>query len=87
MGLKERASIIHFVHYKEWRLTGVAYESGFSSYVCPNRTMSSYIPGKNKKEYTSCMVRGFWGDIVVSPYIGFGIECDYEDLLFKIANK
>jgi len=29
---------------------------------------------------------GYWGDIVVSPYIAFGIECDDEEF-FKRANK
>ncbi|EGR31068.1 hypothetical protein IMG5_117930 [Ichthyophthirius multifiliis] len=48
MGLKEQASIIHFIHYRDWRQTGVAYESGFSSYIIPNRTLSSYLPGKKK---------------------------------------
>lgn len=58
MGILNVCPILHYIHYKEWRLTGVAFESRFSSYIVPNRTMSSYIPGKNKKEYTSCMVRG-----------------------------
>ena len=30
--------------------------------------------------------RGFWGDIVVGPYIQFGIECE-EQSFFKKANK
>lgn len=29
---------------------------------------------------------GYWGDIVVSPYISFGIECD-EETMFKKANR
>jgi dynein assembly factor 3, axonemal len=34
-------------------------------------------------------VKGYWGDIVISPYLAFGIETDYEpekELLFKVAN-
>ena len=37
----------------------------------------------------SCLVRGFWGDIIISPYISFGIDTDYEPektVLFKIVN-
>lgn len=35
------------------------------------------------------MVRGYWGDIIVSPYIALGVETDYEPektKLFKVAN-
>ena len=38
--------------------------------------MSSYIPGKEKKSKDSCLVRGFWGDLANSPYIGFGVELE-----------
>lgn len=41
--------------------------------MTPNRTLSSYIPGKKKKTGTSIMVRGFWGDIINSPYFAFGV--------------
>jgi hypothetical protein len=36
------------------------------------------IPGKKKVTRDSCLVKGFWGDILISPYIGFGVETDYE---------
>lgn len=42
--------------------------------MTPNRTMSSFVPGKKKKSGDSILVRGFWGDIINSPYIPFGIE-------------
>jgi len=42
--------------------------------MTPNRTLSSYIPGKKKKTKDNCLVRGFWGDIVNSPFIPFGVE-------------
>ena len=33
-------------------------------------------------------MRGYWGDIVISPYIALGVRCNYhqDDLLFKKAN-
>lgn len=88
MLLAENAPIIHYYHYKEWRLSGLAYEQRFSKYCEPNRTLSSYAPGRKKEDKTSCLVRGYWGDIVMSPYISIGIKCDYKqsDLLFKKAN-
>ena len=36
--------------------------------------MSSFIPGKKKKSGDSIMVRGYWGDIINSPYAPFGYE-------------
>jgi dynein assembly factor 3 len=57
--------------------------------------MASYLPAKHKghkdilKNNTSCMVRGFWGDILVSPYISYGAETTYEPertWMFKTVN-
>jgi dynein assembly factor 3 len=82
------APIVHFYYYKEWRLNGLAFEQRFSTYAQPNRTLASYAEGKRKDSRTTCLVRGYWGDIVISPYISFGVRCDYpqKDLLFKKAN-
>lgn len=82
------APIVHYYHYKEWRLTGLAFEQRFSKYSQPNRTLASYAPGRKKEDRTSCLVRGYWGDIICSPYIALGTRCDYpqHDLLFKKAN-
>jgi len=60
--------------YKDWRLTGLAFEMRLASNTVPNRTMGSYVPGQAKKTRDSVMVRGYWGDIVQSPYIPFGVE-------------
>lgn len=32
--------------YRDWRMTGVAYELRLTTNTIPNRTMSSFIPGK-----------------------------------------
>jgi dynein assembly factor 3, axonemal len=44
--LKALASTVSYRHYKEWRRTGVAYEYRLATYTSPNKTLSSYIPGK-----------------------------------------
>jgi len=52
--------------------------------------MGSYLPGKKKLTNESCLLRGYWGDIINSPYLAFGVECDYKpekEKLFKVANK
>jgi len=36
------------------------------------------VEGKDKKSRDSILVRGFWGDVVQSPYITFGLEVDKE---------
>ena len=73
MYLKPFTDIIHFYHYKMFRNTGVAFETRLSENVGPNRTLSSYAPGRKKKERDSCLVRGYWGDIWNTPYLSFGI--------------
>jgi dynein assembly factor 3 len=81
---------VHWYHYKSWRETGVAFEARYSKYICPNKTLASYLPGRKKAEKTSCLVRGYWGDLTVTPYIAMGIDCTYQPeqaLLFKKVNE
>lgn len=49
MLLTENAPLIHFYHYKEWRLSGLAFEQRFSTYCEPNKTLASYVPGRKKQ--------------------------------------
>ncbi|MFS8160493.1 MAG: DUF4471 domain-containing protein [Candidatus Roizmanbacteria bacterium] len=32
--------------YKDWRITGIAFETRLANNTIPNRTLSSFIPGK-----------------------------------------
>jgi len=86
--VKEVAGIIHWYHYKEFCHSGVAYETRLASYNTPNRTLSSWIEAKGSKG-TTVSVRGFWGDIINSPYHGFGTTADLADKarLFKISGS
>ena len=69
-GLKEYgASIVHVKQYREWRESGIAFEFGDQTYTNPNRTMASYMLGKDKTEGLSKMVKGLWVDVVASPYV------------------
>lgn len=88
------ASIIHVRMYKDWRRAGVAFEFGDQSYTEPNRTMMSYQQGVMKKGRDAGLkkeIRGYWGDIVCSPYFSFGVDCDTPNKLaeglFEIINK
>ena len=52
----------------------MAFETRLAVGSIPNRTLQSYTEGKSKIGRDSIEVRGFWGDIINSPFIGFGNE-------------
>ena len=87
--LKPIGSIVHIRQYRTWRNTGVAFEFGDQQYVRPNRSLSSYAEGKEKGR--SMMRRGYWCDIVCSPYVAVGINCEtpneHAEELFDIYNQ
>ena len=89
MNLAKFAPIVRSQHYMYFRNYGVAFEMRINRYKFPNRTLSSYIQGRSKESKDSCMVRGFWGDIVNSPYIGYGLELETreEQTYFYANNK
>jgi len=68
----------------KFRLFGVAFEFRDTSYTVPNITMGVMVQGRRKG--CSVLARGYWSDIVNSPYISFGIEADAEKL-FKVRNR
>ena len=70
-----RSAIIHIYHYKRWRLFGLAYEKRECTYTIPNRTYASYRTATDKSR-GAVEVRGLWNDILLSPYLTLGIECD-----------
>jgi len=78
--------IINSREYIKWRSFGIAFEFRDTSYTVPNITMGSYAAGRRSTTKTSIMARGFWSDIINSPYIAFGLEADFEKL-FKVRNK
>jgi hypothetical protein len=60
------ADIIHIKQFKEWRMTGLAFEFGDQLYIKSNRTMMAYAEGFVKTGQARGMkkeVVGFWGDI------------------------
>jgi dynein assembly factor 3 len=92
--IRESASIIHIKQYKDWRMKGIAYEFGDQEYTEPNRTMMSYTEGflkEGKEKGMKKEVKGYWGDIVASPYFSYGIDTDISNKLseglFQILNK
>ena len=89
-------SIVHFHHFRHWRMHGVAYELRDSNYSHANRTMLTTAYGRTKEFKDgrsgkdvgrSVSAFGFWGDIQNSPYVTFGILCPQEPSLYAAANK
>merc|ERR1711871_1163361 len=87
MKLKKLGSeIINSREFIKWRLFGIAFEFRDTTYTVPNVTMGTWVEGRRNKNKTSCLARGFWSDIINSPYLAFGLKADYEKL-FKVRNK
>jgi len=87
--IKPVAGIIHWFHYKEFCHSGVAFETRLGSYNTPNRSLSSYTEAKDRAKGTTVSVRGFWADIINSPYHSFGTTTDEEAKarLFKVSSS
>ena len=93
--VKPAASIVHSKIYREWRLTGTAFEFGDQVYDQPNRTLGSYAEGtlrKGKDHGIKKEIRGYYVDLVNGPFVPFGVDADrasssYTEGLFDIQNK
>ncbi|XP_076115197.1 dynein axonemal assembly factor 3-like [Mytilus galloprovincialis] len=82
--IEREGDIIHAREYKNWRKYGIAYEPRDGNYDVPNRTLASGVLVKHEGERFA--KRGFWGDMLVSPYITFGIQSE-DKTLFKKNNN
>jgi hypothetical protein len=49
-----QGSVVHFQHFREWRLSGVAHELRDCSYVQPNRSLLSTALGRTKEFKDRC---------------------------------
>lgn len=82
MKLAERqADIINRNEYAKWRSTGVAFENRDGEYTVPNTSLASGMILSRGGERIN--VRGYWGDILVSPFVAMGIEADLPELFKK----
>ncbi|XP_069132201.1 dynein axonemal assembly factor 3-like isoform X2 [Argopecten irradians] len=78
------ADIINSHEYRRWRNKGIAFDLREGSYDIPNRTLASGMVFKHEGERHHR--RGYWGDLLVSPYVALGIECE-DKSAFKKANN
>ncbi|XP_072311689.1 dynein axonemal assembly factor 3-like [Eucyclogobius newberryi] len=80
MKLHEKGGrFIHKHQYCQWRAGGVAFEMREGVYQSLNPTLLSCRVFSQKGSKVA--VTGYWGDIVSSPYLAFGIETDDKSLL------
>ena len=55
-GTDAKGSIVHFYHFRHWRLTGVAYEVRHCSYTAPNWTLLSTATGRTREFKDRCVL-------------------------------
>ncbi|XP_068610836.1 dynein axonemal assembly factor 3-like [Brachionichthys hirsutus] len=80
MKLHEKGSgVISKQQYVRWRERGLAFEMREGVYQIANPTLLSSRVFNQKEDKVAFW--GYWGDIVSSPYLAFGIETDDKSLL------
>ncbi|XP_030610519.1 dynein assembly factor 3, axonemal [Archocentrus centrarchus] len=80
MKLHEKGcGIINRQQYMRWREQGLAFEMREGVYQITNPSLLSSRVFSQKGDKVAIM--GYWGDIVSSPYLSFGIETDDKSLL------
>ncbi|XP_062506774.1 dynein axonemal assembly factor 3-like [Corticium candelabrum] len=85
MRLHDKTSIVYSREYKKWRETGVAFAFREGGYTVPNRSLASGLLINKGGEKVA--QRGYWGDMVNSPYIALGIESENEELVKKVNDR
>ena len=58
MYLQKMAPLMNKNEYIHWRLKGIAYETRLASNTVPNRTFSSYVPGRDVSDL--CLIPFHW---------------------------
>ncbi|XP_005935537.1 dynein axonemal assembly factor 3 [Haplochromis burtoni] len=80
MKLHEKGcGVINRQQYMRWREQGLAFEMREGVYQITNPSLLSSRVFSQKGDKVA--IRGYWGDIVSSPYLSFGIETDDKSLL------
>ncbi|XP_054454371.1 dynein axonemal assembly factor 3-like [Anoplopoma fimbria] len=80
MKLQEKGcGVINKQQYAQWRERGLAFEMREGVYQITNPSLLSSRVFRRNGEKVS--YRGYWGDIVSSPYLSFGIETEDKSLL------
>ncbi|XP_078019577.1 dynein axonemal assembly factor 3 isoform X1 [Epinephelus lanceolatus] len=76
---EKECGVINKQQYARWRERGLAFEMREGAYQITNQSLLSSRVFSQRGDKVA--VRGYWGDIVSSPYLSFGIETDDKSLL------
>ncbi|XP_039991721.1 dynein assembly factor 3, axonemal-like [Xiphias gladius] len=80
MKLHEKGcGVINKQHYVQWRERGLAFEMREGVYQVTNPSLLSLRVFSQRGNKVA--VTGYWGDIVSSPYLSFGIETEDKSLM------
>ncbi|XP_026875498.2 dynein assembly factor 3, axonemal [Electrophorus electricus] len=77
--------VIHKQQYAKWRERGLAFEMREGLYQIANQSLLSTRVFNHRGDRVG--LRGYWGDIVSSPYLAFGIETENKELLKTQNNQ
>jgi dynein assembly factor 3 len=80
---RKHGSIVNNRAYAKWRETGIGFELRDVGYDKPNITLSSGMVFNNPLSGDKLARRGYFGDIVVGPFISYGIQASNEDFYKK----
>lgn len=83
---RKHAAIINNRVYSKWRETGLAFELRDTNYDTPNKTLASGMVFNDPRNGDKTSRRGYFGDIIVGPYLSYGIESDKLEF-FKKSNE
>lgn len=78
-------SIIHPAWWRRFRMFGLAFEFRDVQYSEPNKTLCGTTEGREKGR--SVLRRGFWGDIVHSPYFAFSTRSEDASMFEKRSDQ
>jgi dynein assembly factor 3 len=80
---RKNCAIINKRVYQSWRETGVGYELRDSQYDTANKTLASGMVFNDPRSWEKTSRRGYFGDIIIGPYLAYGIKSDNLDFYKK----
>jgi dynein assembly factor 3 len=80
---RKNCAIINCKVHSNWRDTGIGYELRDSVYDTANKTLASGMVFNDPRNWEKTSRRGYFGDIIIGPYIAYGIESDNMDFYKK----
>ncbi|RNA42661.1 dynein assembly factor axonemal [Brachionus plicatilis] len=84
---RKNCSIINHRVYSKWRDSGIAFEQRDVNYDTPNKTLASGMIFNDPRSGDKASRRGYFGDIIVGPYLAYGIQHENVDFFKKVNDS